>query len=418
MPVHDIFCQTEQSQKSDTPRYNGFVIRKKRSQTQYLCRRDPWVQQEQPKRKDVKVEPIFTEARQWGEELLRELDAIVDELALRLPDVSFRIEDRYGVLVRGRRANGSEDLPPALWPAEPITAQRRTFGVLRTAKTLSPHQRSGLTEPLLRLALNLTELLTWAETEAERRGEKIQRLLQSGLTQEVQQLLQLCGLFDTGPFVLVSMDLKDHRAPFQHMDVLRKFMLAHIWGYRSKFDFLAYRPNGLTGIFVSRDPDNWSRQGKALYESWRNYRPDLGLLIVVSSTPSLSDLSVTLKETELLLRFAARSELQGVIPPLFHRRISRVLAQLSPEALHTLVEDTLGPLLLPEHSHLLETLRMYLFLGQGTSQTADALFIHRNTLMYRLRQIEQILGVQLRRIEDVSAIWTALQAAELLAMTE
>lgn len=44
---------------------------------------------------------------------------------------------------------------------------------------------------------------------------------------------------------------------------------------------------------------------------------------------------------------------------------------------------------------LIETLRVYLEQGGSQRQTADALGIHRNTLGYRLRQIRQLLTVDL-----------------------
>lgn len=363
-------------------------------------------------------EAVLTEAQQRGRELVDELDHLAEELHLHLPDMSFRIEDRYGVVVRQRLLEGETGAPPSAWPAFPIAVHQRLFGILRTSRPMAPERESKISDLLLPLALNLTELMEWAETEAQRRGEKIQRLLQAGLTPEVESLLALCGLREKGPYVLADMEVKGKGAPFQHMDIMRRFMLARIWQYRGPFDFLAYRPNGLVGIFPGDNVAEWSKRSEQWHEEWKRFHGDLRLLVVVTSAPTLEELPVILKEAELLLRFASRGHLQGLVPPLFHRRMNRVLAQLSPEALHTLAKDTLGPLLFPEHRHLLETLRMYLFFGQGAARAAKALYIHRNTLLYRIRHIEQLLGVQLKRIEDVSAVWTALQAVDLLEMIE
>ena len=49
------------------------------------------------------------------------------------------------------------------------------------------------------------------------------------------------------------------------------------------------------------------------------------------------------------------------------------------------------------NSELLETLRQYLYCNGNLVKTSQALFIHRNTLLYRLNQIRDLLG---RDIDD------------------
>ena len=44
-------------------------------------------------------------------------------------------------------------------------------------------------------------------------------------------------------------------------------------------------------------------------------------------------------------------------------------------------------------------------------QTAGALGIHRQTLVYRLRQIERLTGLKPTSTEGVARLWMALQAA-------
>ena len=59
-----------------------------------------------------------------------------------------------------------------------------------------------------------------------------------------------------------------------------------------------------------------------------------------------------------------------------------------------------------ETEELLETLRQYLYCNGNLVKTSQALFIHRNTLLYRLNQIRDLLG---RDIDD------ALVRLELLS---
>ncbi len=58
-----------------------------------------------------------------------------------------------------------------------------------------------------------------------------------------------------------------------------------------------------------------------------------------------------------------------------------------------------------------QTMRVYLANSLRLEATADALFIHRNTLRYRLSRIEGLTGTDLRHIDDIVGFWWALEAA-------
>ena len=50
---------------------------------------------------------------------------------------------------------------------------------------------------------------------------------------------------------------------------------------------------------------------------------------------------------------------------------------------------------------LLETLFTYFEMNGNVSQTAEKLFIHRNTLQYRFRKIKEITGFDIYHIDDL-----------------
>ena len=57
---------------------------------------------------------------------------------------------------------------------------------------------------------------------------------------------------------------------------------------------------------------------------------------------------------------------------------------------------------------LMRTLRAYLDADGSPSRTAAALFIHRNSLLYRLNRISELLGISLRTLEGKTACAVAL----------
>lgn len=73
------------------------------------------------------------------------------------------------------------------------------------------------------------------------------------------------------------------------------------------------------------------------------------------------------------------------------------MLSLHPEANYS-AKRTLLPILdfdRRHHTHLLDTLKVYLDCDRSKQQTADALFIHRQTLYHRLEQLEQLLPIDL-----------------------
>ncbi len=67
-----------------------------------------------------------------------------------------------------------------------------------------------------------------------------------------------------------------------------------------------------------------------------------------------------------------------------------------------------------QDAELLKTLEAF-FAGLGNlARTAEILHVHRNTLLYRLKRIEEISGLNLDDAEDRLAIWLALKAHRVL----
>lgn len=70
------------------------------------------------------------------------------------------------------------------------------------------------------------------------------------------------------------------------------------------------------------------------------------------------------------------------------------------------VKRMLGPILYD--SELLRNLEIWLNSNQSMKDTADQLHIHKNTLKYRIKKIEQALQVDLHNIKDQASLYIAL----------
>lgn len=86
--------------------------------------------------------------------------------------------------------------------------------------------------------------------------------------------------------------------------------------------------------------------------------------------------------------------------------ITWLLSSRSESALAAKVEQQLGPLL--ERPELVDTLVVHLSVGMDTTVTARALFLHRNSVRYRLRRIEELIEAPLSSPAVVANLYVAL----------
>jgi PucR C-terminal helix-turn-helix domain len=95
------------------------------------------------------------------------------------------------------------------------------------------------------------------------------------------------------------------------------------------------------------------------------------------------------------------------------RGLSDVAQRLPPALARELVESTLGPL--RGHGELIATLHAYLAHGGRQRDAAEALHIHPNTLMQRLRRCAELGAPDVRDLRELGRLVLALEWDRLLA---
>ena len=89
------------------------------------------------------------------------------------------------------------------------------------------------------------------------------------------------------------------------------------------------------------------------------------------------------------------------------------------ETMRSYVEDQLGPLLQYDQMHegnLLEVLRVYLRHNGSVKEASEELYVHRNTINYKIRRIAELLGRSLTDYETCSELLAALKMHRLLEL--
>jgi hypothetical protein len=129
--------------------------------------------------------------------------------------------------------------------------------------------------------------------------------------------------------------------------------------------------------------------------------PDL-LLVCGEPTPR-AELAAARSDLVLLAEHGRRTGLRGRL--LASEHLLEVLVGRNPGKAEALRERVLGPLRSPEHEGLLLTLRAFVANHYDRAATSAALHVHRNTLAYRLRRIEEITGLDLGDARDLACIY-------------
>ncbi|NBU64522.1 MAG: hypothetical protein EBS29_08495 [Chloroflexia bacterium] len=68
-----------------------------------------------------------------------------------------------------------------------------------------------------------------------------------------------------------------------------------------------------------------------------------------------------------------------------------------------------------QHGELLQTLEAFFECNGNLARTAEAIHVHRNTLLYRLARISQICHIDLDHTETRLSLWLAIKLHRLVA---
>lgn len=160
--------------------------------------------------------------------------------------------------------------------------------------------------------------------------------------------------------------------------------------------------------------------GQAVLDQEAREFPDTpGRCGIGTIAPALEAWRTSLRHAGQALELARRLSARK---PLYYGDLSvyRLLFQLehSPEVV-AFQRETIGPLLAYEGSaELLHTLEAYFEHNGNLSQTAEALFIHRNTLIYRMERIAAITNLDLDNPENRLAVQLALRIYRMIGKKE
>lgn len=132
---------------------------------------------------------------------------------------------------------------------------------------------------------------------------------------------------------------------------------------------------------------------------------------VSEKTDSISDARTALGQSQL----AHQSALERDVPLLHFSERTASIVPDSATAADLLIEQTLGNLLTHDAkrgTEYVRSLRVFLQENRSWNSASESLYIHKQTLVYRMRRVTEMTGLRLDTTQDVAVFWVALEALE------
>lgn len=177
-------------------------------------------------------------------------------------------------------------------------------------------------------------------------------------------------------------------------------------------------------LFLPADTFSYKKTDQLLHAVQDNAKISLGTTVSAglgSTYPHLSQFRQSADEAVQALHFIHCEKKTSWILSYQDGGLYYLISQIpDPAALTFYVNRMLGPLLEADAasgSFLCDTLACYLDFGGNSTKTAQSLFIHRNTLAYRLNKIKELLPGNLKDSLFLSELQIALKVRKYLEIT-
>lgn len=174
------------------------------------------------------------------------------------------------------------------------------------------------------------------------------------------------------------------------------------------------KDNIIYGLFGCPD-----EQARSIVEKIVHGAPEEQFRIAVSRTvQSPEELPTLSRHVRLMLKLLWSDQTIGTVCSYRDLGMYQILLSIDdPEAMRQLYEKTLAPLVRYDEENgtdYVGLLQCYLRHDAGVSATAAALFLHRNSVNYKLNRIQEILGCSLSRQTVRSQLLVAFMIRDLL----
>jgi sugar diacid utilization regulator len=341
------------------------------------------------------------------------------------------IQDHIRRVIAGASPDGSEDwrqLVDGPSDPEPITVPvrigREVVGhlLLSAERDLGPIDRALVDIAATGAALEFAKVRATVEVEERLRGEVIADLLAGTYVSEAAMAARAARLgHDLGqPHDLLVIDVDGERSN-EEIGRLADLAREHLAQRRPRS--LAVMHAGSL-VVLARRPSRGRAASEALARELRDVLEGVAgagaVTIALGGTCDRPDayapaFSAARRAFDLMVKLGRQG---AIIGPRQLGPYGLLLQASSTDELEAFARGTLGPLIEHDGRHgaeLTRTLRVFLEQDRIQRRTAARLFVHVNTVAYRISRIEQLIG---RPLDDPSAVFDLTLALRILDVVD
>lgn len=236
---------------------------------------------------------------------------------------------------------------------------------------------------------------------------------------------------DKHHYVIAQIYIKDPLVPFQKISDKKQQLIRLIYHEISQLPLktLVFHKNmEITLMFTASallDEEQVYKKLSDLFSRiiWMSNREyQLSVIVGLGQlVENLRDVYLSYRDAKRCVRYLQSTD-QGT-NILTYKELGpyRLFLKIERNELLEYVDKTIGPIILYDHTHdteLLKTLKMFLRSNQNMSQSSKKLFVHVNTIKYRLKTIYDILNVGKLEGQKVFELQLGLNIFEYLGMTK
>ena len=268
-------------------------------------------------------------------------------------------------------------------------------------------------------ATEMAKVKAVSVAEQKLRGDLIQAVLAQAISQaDAMGWAERAGFRKTGPYIALTMQWVGRETP--SLRRLETIVSGQIKRQRQRI-LESARENEIV-VFAAVAPERGSTEAEQFAQTILGLAhaefPKAHLAIGIGRpVEHLMHLRTSYREAAQAM--AMEHRLRHHKPQAYaNLGIYRLLLPLTEtNELRAFADQVLGRLMADERAgktNLLETLRVYFECNGNVAQTAKALYIHRNTLLYRLERIREVGNLDLDDAETRLQLQLALRAYELV----
>lgn len=329
------------------------------------------------------------------------------------PSVSGSLTERVWQELRSQRASGSRFSLSLVEDGQhlfiqPVSAEGRVEAFLAVAKgeALSQLDRIVSSHALSLLALEMSKARAVAETERRLRGDLLDQLLSRGdVPSDARRTLERFGFRLDEPVAVVA--LGGTEPPERLARVCEDVLVARTTAF-----LVSARDDMALAVVQPASPGYVSELRTAAAD-----RPRSRVMAGGGSFVTFDRLSQGVREARYALKICqTEGREQAEFGDLGTYQL--LLSLQDPDALGTFASSVLGPL--DEYDRrnggeLVDSLRAFLEHNARWEDAAGKLYVHRHTLRYRMRKVQELTGRSLSSATDRMEFLLALRARDLLA---